>query len=94
MPPDPLATALAQVLEPIVRRAVADALADQQPSEPLPALLTVDQLCTQLGVSRTTLHRLRAEGLPCIMIGDSPRGSLPDVLAWLKARGTADGGGA
>jgi hypothetical protein len=69
-------------LGPVVRRAVAEALAEHEPKQD-PALLTATQLCEQLQISRATLHRLNP---PRIMVVDSPRYHLETVLEWLRAR--------
>jgi len=88
---DPLTLALAQALGPIVRAAVADALAEHAAGEPArPELLTVDAICAALSCSRATLHRLRGEGLPELRLGDSPRFRLADCIAWLETRGRAE----
>jgi len=85
---------LAEALSAVIREAVFDAFTEleagmRNSAEPAPALLTVDQLCAAVQTSRATLHRLRSEGLPTIMLLDSPRLRLADVVAWLEAR-TAD----
>lgn len=86
-PPDPLTAALASMLRPLVRQAVAEALAEHEHgAAPIPALLTVDQVCASLQISRASLHRLRLEGLPVVMVLDSPRFRLDDVLQWLDQR--------
>jgi hypothetical protein len=89
--PDPLATALRALLEPIVRQAVADALAELAPSASPPpaALVDTEELCRQLTCSRSMVGRLRDEGLPCVYLGDSPRFVVADVVAWLHARDLA-----
>lgn len=89
-PGDPLAAALRAVLQDVVRQAVRDAvvevLAELRDDPPRPALLTIDQLCQQLSCSRSMLQKLRAEGMPVLMFGDSPRVELAAVLAWLRER--------
>jgi hypothetical protein len=73
-----------------LRSAVQDLLADALGviSEELarPALLTQAQLAEQLQVSDRTVFALRRDGMPHLMIGDSPRFELPACLAWLRAR--------
>jgi hypothetical protein len=105
-PPDPLA-AIADALADRVAARVLEKLGDLQPAEQYtrdsdetlraarPALLTVEQACAELNVSRTTLHRLRGEGMAgVILIGDSPRIIIAEAIAWLRERGSADGGAA
>lgn len=67
-----------------VRAALADLPARPEP----PALVPTNGLCEQLGISRSTIDRLRAVGLPTVMIGDAPRFSVAKVIAWLEARGS------
>ncbi len=52
-----------------------------------PALLTIEQIAYELGVSHSTLCQLRREGLPCIRVSGRPRFELADVLSWLRSRG-------
>lgn len=49
-------------------------------------LLTRDQLCTKLHISKPTLTRRMREGLPYVSIGESPRFDLPKVMEWLEAQ--------
>jgi hypothetical protein len=51
-----------------------------------PALLTQAQLAEQFQVSERTVYTFRHEGMPHVMLGDSPRYELGPCLAWLKAR--------
>lgn len=82
-----LTAALRAMLGELVRDAVSDAIAELRAAEAVrPELLTVDQLCASIQVSRGTLHRLRSEGLPCVLVGDSPRFRLGAVLEWLEQR--------
>lgn len=86
-PPDPLTAALATTLAPVIRQAVEDALAEHDGGRaPEPVLLTGAQLDAALQISPATRHRLRAAGMPVIYVLDSPRHSLPQVLAWLEER--------
>jgi len=87
---DPIAAALRATLGELVRDAVHEAFAELRDGEPSrPAVLTSDQLCAALQTSRPTLYRLRAEGLPCVLVGDSPRYDLAAVLSWLHTRSEA-----
>lgn len=45
-------------------------------------------LAKRLGISLATLNRLRQQGMPCVMLLDSPRYDYDEVLAWLKSRGS------
>lgn len=85
---DPIAAALAEALRPVIREEIERALEEHAAGEPLsPEMLTVEQICAVLQVSRATLHRLRREGLPTVMLGESPRFRKAHCLAWLEARG-------
>lgn len=87
-PPDPIASALVDAMEPMVHdlfdRVLGERLAHLVPPEQPPALLTSAQICQQLGISRSKLAGLRARGLPSLRCGDSPRFVLDDVIAWLR----------
>ena len=84
MPAD-LTKALEALVRRVVRAELQDALA---PRSGLPALLTADQLAHQLGVSVATIRRLRSDGLPTVMVGESPRFRLEAVLTWFATRAT------
>jgi len=83
---DPISSAIAAALEPVIRAAVRAELAEVQSAEPAPALLTCDELCVQLRCSRSLLGKLRTEGMPELRLCDSPRFRLADVLAWLERK--------
>lgn len=70
-------------LRALVAEAVAEGLAAHEPTQP-PALLTTDQLCSALQVSRSTLYAMRDRGMPVTYVLDSPRFSLSAVLEWLN----------
>jgi hypothetical protein len=76
------------VLREIVAEACAEAL-EGQPDRP--ALHTIEGICAALQISRPTLARLRADGLPTIIVGDSPRYKLDEVLEWLRNQSAAGG---
>lgn len=82
--------ALAEALSTIIREAVFDAFAElmdgSRQAKPGPVLLTRAELAAALNTSPATVSRLVAEGVPRIMLLDSPRYRLADVLAWLEAR--------
>jgi hypothetical protein len=71
-------------LKRLVQDAVTDALAADRP----PAVLTKAELAGALRCSARHVDHLRAEGLPCVMLGqESPRFELAAVLEWLRSRG-------
>lgn len=47
-------------------------------------ILTTDELCRRLKVSRTTLWNWRNNGMPVIKKGSLIRYDLQEVLKWLK----------
>jgi predicted DNA-binding transcriptional regulator AlpA len=50
-------------------------------------LLTVKELCHKLRCSRSTLDKLRTQGLPVISLGTRDlRFAWPEVYAWLQDR--------
>jgi predicted DNA-binding transcriptional regulator AlpA len=52
-------------------------------------LLSRAALAAELGVSVATITRWRAEGLPSIAVGSTPRYRLAAIHAWLDSRTTA-----
>lgn len=48
--------------------------------------MTEKQLGSALGISRSTLNKLRSQDLPYLRIGDSVRYRQSDVEAWLNAQ--------
>ena len=48
-----------------------------------PVLLTQDQLAQALGCSTRTVFTLRERGCPHLLLLESPRFLLPDVLRWI-----------
>ncbi len=77
-------------LREIVIDVVAEALESIQPRA-LPKRLTQAELAEVWQVSERTLYSLRADGLPVIWIGESPRFDLAACEEWAKARGAARG---
>lgn len=52
--------------------------------------LDVDETCGFLGVSRTTLYRLRKEGLPYIQLKGSLKFDRDDLIQWMNSLKTSD----
>lgn len=79
-------------LLPVAVGDLVDAITDRvievlEAQPPRPALLTRSQLARELGCCSKTVARLEGDGLPRVMLGDSPRYELAAVLAWLRQRG-------
>lgn len=55
------------------------------PREP-ERLLDREGLAHALSVSVKQVDRMRAQGLPTVMVGESPRFELEGVLAWFRVR--------
>lgn len=53
---------------------------------PTDRYVTIPDLMAYLNVSRSTIRRLRAAGMPEITVGASPRFHLASVIAWLEQR--------
>lgn len=70
-----------------LREVLPEVIGSVVPSADRPALLTRKQAARALQVHPATLDRLRAQGLPTVMVCDSPRFELVEVLAWLKEQG-------
>lgn len=73
-------------LRELMREAALEAVAELG-SAPKPALLDRNGIAQALGVSSSTVDRLRREGMPSILIGDSPRFEIEPCLAFLRGRG-------
>lgn len=74
-------------LRNLIVQAVLDAVGEHKGGAGAsPELVTGAELARLLSVSRTTVHRLRLEGMPAVRMGDTFRYHLGDCLAWLKAR--------
>ena len=70
-------------LRAILREEVEAALAERAPS-PAPCLLDRRGLAEALDCGVDTIDKLRREGLPTVMLIESPRFELAAVLAWLR----------
>lgn len=55
------------------------------PEEPKP-LLTRKKLAKFLDCSLRSIDNLQIQGLPCVMVGKSPRFIEAEVIAWMKSR--------
>lgn len=84
--PDPVVAALATALEAIVRRAVERALVEYDGGPPRPEIVDRAALAIALDVCPATVSKLASEGMPRIMVGDSPRYRIADCIAWLEQR--------
>lgn len=82
-----LVTITADELAAVVRAAVADALSERDPA-PTPEILSTEQACAYLGVSRATLHRLVQSGqVRQRRLGDSPRYLRAELIEDLRREG-------
>lgn len=75
-------------LHAIIRDAVAEALeVCGTNSQPEPLTVSGAEMAKRLGVSRTTLYRLRVnDGCPAVKLGDAWRYQPRAVQAWLDTR--------
>ena len=73
-------------LAALVRAAVSEALAEHEIGEQLPALFDRTALARKLGCSPSHVDTLRAEGMPTVWLGQTPRFELAPCLAWLRER--------
>lgn len=88
---EPLETSLVvatpEELRKLLCEALSEALAGQAAvGPPPPELVKGAELARLLSVSRTTVHRLRQEGMPAIRMGETFRYHLGDCLEWLRRR--------
>jgi phage terminase Nu1 subunit (DNA packaging protein) len=51
-------------------------------------LMTVSELSDALKLTRTSIQRLRKQGMPVILIGVSVRYDYVEVMQWIKTRQT------
>lgn len=84
--PAALALLTPEQVRAVVSEAVAAALAEHQPVAS-PRLLDRQALAEMFGCSLPTVDKLRAEGMPELRVGDSPRFEREAVLGWLRSRG-------
>lgn len=81
-------------LRELVRDVALEVLAEGDNAPP--ALLDRSGLARALGVGLSMVDRLRREGMPCVLIGDSPRFVLGEALAWVcehrRSARSAEGG--
>jgi len=80
-----LAVELGIALERLFRKVVIEVLSELA-APPRPELLDRAGLAEALHVSPATISRLVTEGLPRIMVCDSPRYRLSDCIAFLERR--------
>lgn len=52
-------------------------------------LLTPDELCAQLSISRSKLDSLNTAGIPHVRVGSVRRYILAEVIGWLRAQEAA-----
>jgi excisionase family DNA binding protein len=89
----PLVVMSAAELRELITEAVAAALVDHAASrQPDPETVSGSEMAQRLGVSRTSMHRLRLEGCPALRLGDSYRFRPSAVLAWLESRSNESNG--
>lgn len=70
-----------------IRAALVEAVAEALPAQgERSGLLTSDQLCEALRISRSKLDGLVVAGLPHVMVGSARRFQLDEVVAHLRAR--------
>lgn len=80
-------------LEPLINEVVSRVLAgltevivQHLPDPNVPVLLDRNGLAKALGISLTSLDRLKHSGMPIVRVLDSPRFDVADVVKWLKSR--------
>lgn len=81
--PQPVVILSPDQLAELVRNAVAEALAEQREDAPA-LLLDRSGIAKALGCSPSTINRLRQEGMPCVLLGDSPRFEADRCVEWLR----------
>ena len=66
-------------------------MTDTETAKDIERYLSTAELMTMLGISRSTVYRLMAKGIPNIMVGAVHRFPKDQVLSWLREKygGTA-----
>ena len=85
---EPLVMMTRTQLSELVTDAVISALAEFESGKAPPVeLVSGVEMARLIGISRTSMHRLRVDGCPAIAVGDTHRFRPRDVLTWLQVRG-------
>jgi hypothetical protein len=74
------------LVETIAERVVERLATQANAGKSAPLAVNGTELCRLISVSRTTLHRLRVEGMPAIPVGDTFRYEPVACLNWLRNR--------
>jgi hypothetical protein len=86
---DPLGEALGRVLEPLIKRAVAEAFEALETREQFrPEYVDRSAMAELMGVCTATVANLERRGLPRVQVGDSVRYRPADVFTWVEQRTT------
>lgn len=80
-----LVTLTAGQLRALIEDALAGGLMEREGDAPRTELLSGSELAALLGISRTSVHRLRVRGMPCVPILDTFRFRPAECLAWLQS---------
>jgi hypothetical protein len=72
-----------QALATLVRDAVSEALS-QVYDNGRPLLLDRTSAASALGVGTSSVDRFRKAGMPCVLVGDTPRFIIDECLDWLR----------
>ena len=91
-----IVAALRSLVAEVVDSALKEVLAADERGQCASWLLDREGLARAISTSTSTVDRLRREGLPVILVGDSPRFDTHEVVEWLKNRTRAEpanGGG-
>ena len=69
-----------------LRELLQELLSEEREQEPPIDAVAAAEICRRLSISRSTLHRLRGEGMPCLRVGVEFRYEPAACLAWLRGR--------
>ena len=81
-----LALLTPEEIRAIAKFAVAEYVEQSTPAANAPSLLDRAALGKALDASKSKIDRYRRAGMPCIMLGDSPRFDVAEVIGWLRAQ--------
>jgi len=71
-----------------LRELLQELLCEEREQEPPIDAVTAAEMCRRLSISRSTLHRLRHDGMPSLKCGSEFRYEPEACLAWLRTRGS------
>jgi hypothetical protein len=69
-----------------LRDLLMELLSEEREEEPPVNCVAAAEMCRRLSISRSTLHRMRHDGMPCLRVGTEYRYEPEVCLQWLRER--------